>query len=448
MKHIIFTAAVLYSAAVLFFSCATADAYVPIDSAVSSGAYGNAAAAVESEKNTLYGKNSAILYYLDGGMLHHYAESYDESIRLLQDGEQAIQDAYTKSVTQTAASLFINDTTLDYAGEDYEDIYINAFNALNYYHMGDIDGALVEVRRMNEKLEYLTTKYAAMKQKLQEEAEKESGGSAVQSPEFQVSKFANSALGRYLSMLFYRGTGGADDARIDREWLQAAYANAPEIYNFPLPASVDQELNIPSGKARLNVIGFGGLSPIKRENIIRIPIGIGLGEYIKIALPELQYRPSQITRIAVVLDGGETFNLEKIENMEAVSRETFQSKIGLLTFKTTLRATVKAVSAKAASDIGKNMADSDDSNVAMVGNILKLVGAIGKVTNELSEQADLRASRYFPGNAYVGGITLEPGTYSFTINYYGNNGLLESIRKQDVKVDARRLNLTEVVCLK
>ncbi|MDR0784273.1 MAG: hypothetical protein LBE74_00100 [Treponema sp.] len=379
-------------------------------------------------------------------MLNHYAEKYDESISLLQDGEQGIQDAYTKSVTQAAASYLINDNTLDYAGEDYEDIYINVFNALNYYYKGDVDGALVEIRRMNEKLEYLSTKYAALTRKLQEDAAKD--GAAAQAPEFQISKFANSALGRYLGMLFYRGTGGVDDARIDRDWLKAAYVNAPEIYNFPLPASVDQELDIPSGKARLNVIGFGGLSPIKRENVTRIPIGLDLGEYIKIALPELQYRPSQITRIEVLLDSGESFYLEKLEDMEAVARETFKSKISLLTLKTTLRATVKAVSAKASSDIGASMSDSDDSNVAMVGNILKIFGAIGKVSNELSEQADLRASRYFPRTAYVGGVTLEPGVYSFTINYYGNGDLLASIKKQNVKIDAGRLNLVEAVCLK
>jgi hypothetical protein len=438
----------IYGTIVLFFSCATTDKYVSVDSAVSSGSYAHAASVVESEKNKIYDNKSAILYYLDGGMLNHYAEKYDESISLLQDGELGIQDAYTKSITQTAASFLVNDNTLDYAGEDYEDIYINVFNALNYYHKSDIDGALVEIRRMNEKLEYLTTKYAVMSQKLQEEAAKEGGNAAAQSSEFQISKFANSALGRYLGMLFYRGTGGADDARIDRDWLKAAYVNAPEIYNFSLPASVDQELDIPSGKARLNVIGFGGLSPIKQENVTRIPIGLDLGEYIKISLPELQYRPSRITRIEVVLDNGESFYLEKLENMEAVARETFKSKIGLLTLKTTLRATVKAVSAKASSDIGASMADSDNSNIAMAGTILKLVGAIGKVSNELSEQADLRASRYFPGTAYVGGVTLEPGVYSFTVNYYGDGGLLESVRKQNVRIDAGRLNMAEAVCLK
>jgi hypothetical protein len=445
MRRVLFTLSVIYGAGVLFLSCATTNRYVAVDSAVSSGSYAQAASVAVSEKDKIYDKKSAILYYLDSGMLNHYAGKYDESISLLQDGEQGIQDAFTKSVTQTAASYLVNDNTLDYAGEDYEDVYVNVFNALNYYHKGDVEGALVEVRRMNEKLEYLTTKYGIMGQKLQEEAAREGG--EAQAPEFQISKFANSALGRYLGMLFYRGTGGEDDARIDRDLLKAAYANAPEIYNFPLPTSVDQELVVSGGKARLNVIGFGGLSPVKQENVTRIPIDLQ-GTYIKIALPELQYRPSQITRIEVVIDGGGVFNLEKLEDMEAVARETFKSKIGLLTTKTVLRATIKAVTAKASSDIGSSMADSDNSNVALVGNILRLVGVVGKVSNELTEQADLRASRYFPGAAYVGGITLEPGVYSFTVNYYGNRGLLESVKKQNVRIDANRLNLVEVVCLR
>ena len=77
-----------------------------------------------------------------------------------------------------------------------------------------------------------------------------------------------------------------------------------------------------------------------------------------------------------------------------------------------------------------------------------LVGFVGKVAAELSEQADLRVSRYFPGRVYVGGITLDAGSYSVTVNYYGNRGSIISSEKQEnVLVQANKLNLVEFICL-
>jgi hypothetical protein len=95
------------------------------------------------------------------------------------------------------------------------------------------------------------------------------------------------------------------------------------------------------------------------------------------------------------------------------------------------------------------MSDSDDASTSLVGSVFSLIGIIGKVSNEVSEQADIRASRYFPGSAYVGGINVEPGVYSFTVNYYGKGGgLLASIYQENVSVGAGRLNLVETYCLK
>jgi hypothetical protein len=48
----------------------------------------------------------------------------------------------------------------------------------------------------------------------------------------------------------------------------------------------------------------------------------------------------------------------------------------------------------------------------------------------------------------VGGINLEPGTYSFRVNYYGPRGLIQSIERNDVPVEAGKLNLVETVCLR
>jgi uncharacterized protein len=77
-----------------------------------------------------------------------------------------------------------------------------------------------------------------------------------------------------------------------------------------------------------------------------------------------------------------------------------------------------------------------------------LVAAAARTALELSESADTRMSRYLPGKAYIGGVNLDPGTYSVIINYYNGSNLIASAEYTDVNVRLNRLNLLESVNLK
>ncbi|MDR2418355.1 MAG: hypothetical protein LBD79_04810 [Treponema sp.] len=428
-------------AGLVFFSCAS-NQYQRVDELVQDDDYAQSAALIEKDRKSIYRDIDAILYYLDRGMLTHYAADYGTSISLLQDGERAIEAAYTKSITQALGSYLLNDTTIEYGGEDYEDIYINVFNALNYYHQNKLDDALVEIRQMNNKLSFLSTKYGELTTSLQQQALAD-GANVPPNPD-AVTQFSDSALARFLGLLFYRAIGEADDARIDGELLRVAFANAPHVYSYPLPASLagDEELAIPQGKARLNVIGFSGLSPIKQEQTLRIPLLISYN-YIKIALPEMLSRRSVVSRIQVEVKGGPRFELELLEDIDAVAKETFKQKQNLIYLKSVIRATVKGVGAATLDVLAR---ESDD---ASTGLMLGMLGLGAQIFAEASEQADLRVSRYFPSKALVGGVNLEPGIYDLRINYYtANGGLIASFNKEQVPVLENKLNLVEVVCLR
>ncbi|MDR2110605.1 MAG: hypothetical protein LBP32_04785 [Spirochaetaceae bacterium] len=420
-------------------SCASTNHLARVDDAVARGQYQEGLEQLEEKKDKAYRQRDMILYYLDAGMISHYAESYEDSSKLLQEGERAIERAFTKSVTEAIGSYILNDTTKEYAGEDYEDVYLNVFNALNYYHRGLEEDALVEIRRMNNKLRYLSVKYDTSITNLQRSA-LENSAEIPYDPRTARTEFSNSALARYLGMLFDRGRGLWDDARIDRDEVRLAFANQPSVYTFPVPASLDEELDIPPGKARINIISFSGLSPVKEEETLRIPIAY---HWIKIALPVLHSRPSRVARTEVVFDTGETLTLELIEDIDAVARETFKQRIGVIYLKTILRAITKTA-ASTALDIGAR--EAEDSETSLILGLLSL-GA--QAFAEVSEKADLRVSRYFPGRAAVGGITLDPGVYSFDVSYYDyRNHLIQRRRFENIPVDAGRLNLTEVLCLK
>ncbi|MDR1219741.1 MAG: hypothetical protein LBK73_09055 [Treponema sp.] len=409
--------------------------YARVDKPVAAGNFREGIVLLENKKYSLYQSQDNVLYYLDKGMLSHYAGEYGESITLLQSAEQGIQAAFTKSVTMEIGSYIANDAVQEYAGEDYEDIYIKAFNALNYYHKGELESALVEIRGMSLKLDGLAAKYAGLIANMQEEARR-NGAPAADSK--AATAFSNSALGCYLSMLFYRGTGDPN-AEVDWRNLWKAFADAPALYNFPVPSTVADDLETSNGKARLNIIGFSGLSPVKEERVARIPLPYG---WIKIALPVLVLRPSAVRRIEVVFENGDRYPLELLENIEAIAGETFKAKEALIYTKSVIRATIKGATASAMSTAAREV---DDAATSLV---LGLFGLGAQIFAEASEQADLRISRYFPAKAYVTGITLDPGIYSFSVNFYDGQGrLIEFFPFENVSVDENALNLKEAICV-
>jgi len=420
----------------LFVSCASTDPYVKVDQLVDQEEFSKSAGILEEKSKSIYREKDKVLYFLDKGMLAHYAESYGESSALLQEGERAIEENFAVSISQEVGTFVLNDTIREYDGEDYEDIYLNVFNALNYYRQGDIEGALVEIRRMNNKLRDLSVKYGVIMTSMQKMA-MEKGTEVPPNPEAPV-KFNNSALARYLGMLFYRGAGNMDSARIDQQQLRTAMADAPAVYKNPVPSSVADELSIPVDMARLNVIAFAGRSPVKTEEVERIFLGTG---WIKIALPVMTSRSSRISSVKVALDSGESLTLELLEDIGAVANATFVQKKNLIYTKSVVRASVKGATAAVFNAAAEK---SDD-----YGGLFLLLGLASQIFAEASEKADLRVARYFPGKAYVGGINLQPGVYSLTVTYYGSNGeAVAAKRHENITIAGRTLNLVEDVCLK
>ena len=421
---------------VLFFSCVTVNPYASIDSLVAQEDFSKSAETLEENSKKIYRGRDLVLYYLDKGMLTHYSGSYQESSSLLQQGEKEIEKNFSVSISQEIGTFLMNDRTREYDGEDYEDIYLNLFNALNYYHRGNMEGAMVEIRRMNNKLRSLSVKYGQIITGMQRYALE--NDTEIPSNPAAVVKFNNSALARYLGMLFYRGSGMMDDARIDQNQLRVAIADAPLVYKNSVPSSIRDELTIPHGMARLNIIGFAGLSPVKTEEVIRLWIG---NAWIKIALPVMTPRPSRIGSIEVVLNSGESFALELLEDMGAVVNATFAQKKDVIYIKTVIRATIKGIATK----VFNEAARYSDNNQAL----FTILGLGSQIFAEASEKADLRSVRYFPAKAYVGGINLKPGSYTYTVTYYDSDRKVIAERRfEDIMVRANTLNLTEVVCLK
>ncbi len=430
-------------------SCATSpEAYKNIDFSVNENNFEAAVKEIKTgqEKQIpIYPSRNAIMLFLDKGLLEFYAGNYEASSQDLQEAERLIEEAYTKSISANFLSYIVNDNTKEYPGEDFEDIYINVFNALNYYKKGNIEGALVEIRKLtlsSGKLDMLARKYnykdPASGASLEELVRKETGSGNL--PDLEKINFSNSALARYLSALFYQADGNLDSARIEFEQLQRAFLTQKNIYKNPIPEAVEQARNIPEGKARLNIISFTGLSPVKEEEIIEYNFP-GLGYSLNLAtfkLPKLVKRPSLINRIEVVIDGEEHFDLELLEDIGAVIQETFAIRYSNIVLKTYIRTLMKyTTTVVAAAVIAENQSEA----------LAVLFALAAKKTFEATENADIRMSRYLPDKAHIGGINLTPGKYNVTVNFYSGGRIVSAKEYRNIAVRERGLNLIDAANL-
>jgi hypothetical protein len=449
--------------AFLFFSCASASsAYKRIDNAVYQNDFERGIAEIiigQEKKRPIYPEKNAVSLFLDKGILEHYAGNYSSSSRDLENAERLIQEAFTKSITAGIASYIANDNTKEYPGEDYEDIYLNVFNALNYYHSNNLEEAMVEIRKItmsSGKLDLLSRKYEEgnkfATQHLLETLHRIGFMANLELPRGEPVVFSDSALARYLSALFYQGQGKKDDARIEFSRLYAAFADNPKIYYHPIPKSVEDVQNVPQGKARLDVICFTGLSPVKEEKIYNqyFPFfKTPALRYAQFKLPVLAKRPSAIDRVQVKINGGQSFDLEILEDMGAVSIETYNARFANVFLKTYIRTIIKYATADVGAATATSRFNRNNENEKATWWFVALMASMaGKATADASEAADIRMGRYFPDKAYIGGINLEPGIYSATVTFYNQGKAIATNDFKELNVRANALNLIEAASLK
>ena len=408
------------------------DQFGEVDRRASVGDFRGAARQLEASQAQYYASKDRVLYYLDLGMLCHLGRDYARSNEMLTKAEDAIEELYTTSISKGALSLLLNDNALDYDGEDYEDVYLNVFKALNYLSLNQFDEAFVEVRRINNKLSVLEDKYA----KVVEEYDNSDEGRGKFKPVH--CQFNNSALGRYLSMLMYRADGQMDGARVDCEKINDAWRTQSQVYNFPMP-DLSSSLKVRPGQARVSVIAFVGKSPelFARELTIHTfqdavavytsdgqqDQNFGLipwpsmtsGYHFKFSLPYMHKKGTRVRRAEIEIDGKSAGLLSLMESIENSAEDTFRMKETITYVKTIIRAVTKGIANEQA-----NVELDKQTGGGLWGELTRVATSIAVAA---TENADLRLSRYFPSNALVGDVVVQPGVHSIAIRFFDANGM-------------------------
>ena len=424
---------IIYLLVLVIFSCARFRTSTEIDDDLTSylakGEYTLALQKTDNFKEEeVYRKKDRVLYYLNKGMILHYQGDFKASNEQLEIAERAMEELFTRSISNAVKSMMINDNMLDYTGEVYDNLYVNIFKALNYIQMSDFENAYVEINRVNDKLRALAVKYGEWVAQVNQ-----ADTTGIKMANKRMFYYEN-VLSHYLSYLVYRFWREIDNSRISYDKIFRARNFYPRVYDFPAPQFLLTESSLDS--AYLNIISFTGRAPRKypvggeittfddfivvtdvsgrKETIAMVMPGLEEGLHFKFAFPELRPEPSVVQRIEITVQDGITDTLELMEDLGKVAEYTFETKKNIIYFKTITRSVVKGLAAIKAKDKLQDETKTKDKFIWR--NLINLgIDAIFDAT----ENPDLRVCSAFPRLCFTGEIPLKPGTYQIKVSYYG-----------------------------
>lgn len=425
------------------------------------GRYADALEQIESAREKHYKAKDRVLFLLDAGMLAHYAGDWEKSNEYLTQAELAIERSFTRSVSRAAASLAVNDNLLEYAGEDYEAVWVNVFKALNYLHLKEQDSAFVEIRRADDKLKQLELRYGTLQQSVRDAAP---SGLARLLGDAKSGAFRDSATARLLGMLLYAADGQQDEALIDLRKAELLWKVQPDVYDFPQPDLKERLKPARDGTVRLNLFGLAGRTPEKKAHTVYAhteqdtlflvyaeesgglreyprffqPIfweGLPEGWHFKFQLPLMEPSDNRVASVEVSVDGGKSVVLRKTESLENVALGTFQSRLPMIAVKTLLRSVAKTLASERAKEKMRREIGND-----LAYDVLRL---LLDLFSSVTENADLRMSRFFPGDIFTAGLDLMPGRHVLVLRYYDSIGQVLFEEKKEVRIAADRLNICE-----
>jgi len=97
-----------------------------------------------------------LVYLMEYGTALQICKDYETSNKIFLQADKLSDQVDYHSVSRVAGAALLNEEMIQYKGDTFEKLFINAVAALNYLQLGQQDDALVEVRRINDKFKKLT----------------------------------------------------------------------------------------------------------------------------------------------------------------------------------------------------------------------------------------------------------------------------------------------------
>lgn len=388
-----------------------------------------AATILDQNRRAATGKDR-LLFFLHKGVVLQMLGNYRESNEFLEEAYLYIEDLQRNYATE-ALSFLTNPTILPYRGEDFEQVQLHYYKALNYLRLNQFEEALVECRRMNIKLNSLNDKYANHKNRYKRDAFAYNLMGII----FEAAGEVNNAFVSYRNAYEaykedYREHFHVDvPEQLKRDLLRTAYLNGftEELEQYEKEFNM-KYIHQPTEGGELVFFWNNGLGPVKSEWSINFFIVKGSGgvitfvneeqglsfpfsvegrsrddalklgdlKAVRVAFPKyLERRP--YFRSAALSIGDEDYPLEITQNINEIAFKTLEDRMIRELGNSLLRLALKQVSEE------------------LVRKKSKGLGALLSAAHALTEKADTRNWQTLPYSIHYARIPLTQGENTVTL---------------------------------
>ncbi|GMQ90551.1 MAG: hypothetical protein BMS9Abin10_0945 [Gammaproteobacteria bacterium] len=342
-----------------------------------------------------WARRDQVLYLLNKAMLLRMQGQLAASSDTFEQAKQRIDKLYGVSVSEQIGSVIINDRTRQYVGEEFEQVLVNVYEALNYLELEQPDAARVEALQIDLKLREFSKKIAK-------------------------KKYTEDAFARYLAGMIYEGQGEWSDALIEYRNAYEAYGEYQKEYGVAVPRSLkrsllrlservglsaemeryEAEFDIDRGEiaeargeqGELIYVLSNGLAPVKRENAIFV-LAPQAATMVKVSLPYYESRVTSAVTARIKVDG-KVVPMEEVEDVSAIAIRSLKSKMPAIRARAIARASIKGA-------VAYQLKRQDQW----------LLGLLAEFGGLATERADTRSWVTLPSNIFLARIPLAPGAY-------------------------------------
>lgn len=380
-------------------------------------------------------KRNHVLKLLEQGKLAHLNGDFKESNGYLNSVD-SIFELKQKHVADVFVENFTNPEKTKYKAEDFEKVTIHYYKALNYYYLNNIEGAIVEAKRINLQLNEINDKYPADKK----------------------NRYKSDAFAHTLQGFLYEVNGDVNNAFI-------AYRNAANLYldnndktylGVNIPPTLENDvlrtasqlgfynevsyfekkfnrkfLSARNKGGELILIWEKGLIPYKDQTYftfhmvpqsgvnfldvynndlgISFPIPVDANnkksnyDVINVAFAKYESRAPYFSQ-AKVTTNNKSYTFEKLEDFDFIARKTLEDR--------RFREIAKAAARIATKKLAEYALKKENDNL----------GTVLTAFNALNEKADTRNWQTLPQSLNYIRIPLNSGKNNIKITYTGANG--------------------------
>jgi len=349
-----------------------------------------------------------LLAMMDEGMVLHASGKFEESIKVLAEADKLSERLDFTSISEEAKVLVSSERERAYRGEDFEKLMITTLQALNYGQLGKDEDALVEVRRVNERMTRMIND--------------------------EKKPYEQLAVARYLAAVLWEDQNHLDDAFIDyaaaNELAGDLGTLAEPLVRLAKQTGRDEALRslkkqypwlqpqpLAADEGQILVVLEAGKVPIKTNGTVS-----GGPKAEVIAVPQFRMRPwPRDAQITLNGDPATAVRPTTVTSLEKVAQLHLETRIGPLIARQIGAAAIRG-------GIAYGVGKATDSEALGILTFLAL---------SLVNQPDLRSWMSLPAEFQLARYRVPSGVHRLTVIAGGG--------AREVQVDVRPRRVTLVV---